>query len=312
MPSRFTLRQLEYFVAVGDIGSIALASKKINVSPPSISAAIGQLEDEFGLQLFIRKHAQGLSLTQAGRQFMPRARSLLIQADALNRLASEISGDVRGPLALGCLLTFAQFVLPRLRRSFEDQYGDVMVTQAELDQQEIFTALRAGEIDIALTYDLEIAQDLIFLPLVDLPPYAMVSETHPLADVPSVTVSDLREHPMVLLDLPLSNDYFLSFFTAAGIKPNIRERSRDMAVMRSLVGNGYGYGIANFQPLSDESPDGTRLRFIPLAGNVRAMQMGLLMANGAENVLIVKVFIEHCRKLITKETVPGLRMPAVG
>ena len=66
MPLRFTLRQLEYFVAVGEAGSIALASEKVNVSSPSISAAISQLEEEFGIPLFVRKHAHGLSLSQAG------------------------------------------------------------------------------------------------------------------------------------------------------------------------------------------------------------------------------------------------------
>ena len=71
---RYTLRQLEYFVAVGEAGSIALASEKVNVSSPSISAAITQLEQEFGLYLFVRQHAQGLSLTQAGRRMLGGAR----------------------------------------------------------------------------------------------------------------------------------------------------------------------------------------------------------------------------------------------
>ena len=69
MALRFTLRQLEYFVTVGELGSIAQASEQVNVSSPSISAAISQLEEEFGLPLFVRKHAHVLSLTQAGRQF---------------------------------------------------------------------------------------------------------------------------------------------------------------------------------------------------------------------------------------------------
>lgn len=82
MPLRFTLRQLEYFVAVGECGSIALAAEKVNVSSPSISAAIAQLEAEFGLQLFVRRHAQGLSLTQGGMRFMDDARALLESARA--------------------------------------------------------------------------------------------------------------------------------------------------------------------------------------------------------------------------------------
>lgn len=59
MPLRFTLRQLEYFVTAGESGSIAAASQKLNVSSPSISAAISQLEAELGLSLFVRQHAQG-------------------------------------------------------------------------------------------------------------------------------------------------------------------------------------------------------------------------------------------------------------
>ena len=71
---RFTLRQLEYFIAVGEMGSIALAAEKVNVSSPSISAAITQLEQEYGLPLFVRQHAQGLSLTLAGREMYKQAK----------------------------------------------------------------------------------------------------------------------------------------------------------------------------------------------------------------------------------------------
>ena len=108
MALRYTLRQLEYFVAVGEEGSIVRASRKVNVSSPSISAAITQLEEEFGLRLFVRKHAHGLILTQPGRQFMVQARRVLHEATAMNRLADELSGNVQGLLKVGCLLTFAQ------------------------------------------------------------------------------------------------------------------------------------------------------------------------------------------------------------
>ena len=64
---RFSLRQLEYFIAAGEAGSIPQASERINISQPSISTAISQLEQELDTQLFVRHHAQGLSLTPAGR-----------------------------------------------------------------------------------------------------------------------------------------------------------------------------------------------------------------------------------------------------
>lgn len=306
MPLRFTLRQLEYFVAVGEAGSIALASEMVNVSSPSISAAVSQLEKEFGLQLFVRKHAHGLSLTQAGRQFMVQAKIVLHETGALNRLADNISGFVQGPLAVGCLLTFAQMVVPGLRREFENRYPEVSVSQVERDQTALIEMLRRADIDVALTYDLDIPTDLTFLPLAELPPYALFGENHPLADRPSVSISDLKEHPMVLLDLPLSSEYFLSFFAGSGAKPKIAERTRDMAVLHSLVANGFGYSILNVRLLSDTAPDGRKLKYVPLSGDVRPLRMGLVTSEGAKNVLTVQAFIDHCHENIAGKNIPGM------
>lgn len=303
---RFTLRQLEYFVAVGECGSIALASAKVNVSSPSISAAINQLEKEFGLPLFVRQHAQGLSLTLAGRQMMAQAKQVLSDADQLNNLAGDISETIRGPLSIGCMLTFAQVILPALRASFQGRYPDVRVRQAELDQSEIFSQLRRAEIDVALSYDLELPADLNFQPLAALPPYAVLDVDHPLATRETVTVEELVPYPMVLLDLPFSADYFMSFFDEAGAKPNIAERTRDMGVMRSLVANGFGYSIANVRPLNDQSPDGQALRFVRLAGEARAMNVGVLTAHEAENVNVIRAFVEHCKSAYSDGHITGL------
>ncbi|MDX1784782.1 LysR family transcriptional regulator [Roseovarius sp. ZX-A-9] len=307
---RFTLRQLEYFVAVGEVGSIALASEKVNVSSPSISAAINQLEKEFGLPLFVRQHAQGLSLTLAGKQMMQQAKLVLQDAEALVDLAGDISGSIRGPLSVGCLLTFAQVMLPSLRAGFERLHPEVRIHQNELDQAEIFSRLRRAEIDVALTYDLDLPGDLKFQPIASLAPYAILNAEHPLAQRSVVTINDLLPYPMVLLDLPFSSEYFLSFFSLIGAKPNIGERTRDMAVMRSLVANGFGYSIANIRPLNDLSPDGKQLYFVPLAGDVRPMQMGILASPEAENVNVIRAFIAHCKAEHAAGRLPGIDTPA--
>lgn len=309
---RYTLRQLEYFVAVGECGSIAKASERINVSSPSISAAITQLEQEFGLPLFVRQHAQGLSLTQGGRQMLDQARLVLREAGVLMDIAGDIAGTVRGPMAVGCLVTFAQIVLPALRRGFEAAFPDVRLRQHELNQLEIFSALRRSEIDVALSYDLEVPSDLQFDGLLSLPPFAVVDEAHPLADLAEVSIEALKDHPMVLLDLPFSSDYFLSFFDGVGGRPHIAERTRDMAVMRSLVANGFGYSIANVRPLNNLSPDGKPLRFIPIRGPVRPLQMGLLMARDAARSSAVRAFGEHCRAAVQVGQVPGIGAIALG
>jgi DNA-binding transcriptional LysR family regulator len=305
MPLRFTLRQLEYLVAVGETGSVALAAERVNVSSPSISAAIAQLEAEFGLPLFIRRHAQGLSLTQGGRQFVEEARTVLAAAGRLNELAAKITGQVRGPLAVGCLVTFAQVVLPRLRRSFSDRYPEVEVTQTELDQGALFEGLRAGKLDLALAYEMDIPPDLHFLPLLKLPPHVVLPEGHALASRDSLSPADLVGLPMVLLDLPFSTDYFLSIFRRSGHRPRVVERTRDLGVMRSMVANGFGFSIANIRPASMRAPDGQPLVFVPLRGPP-PLALGLVHGEGAASALTVRAFIDHAREVVTEATLPGL------
>lgn len=303
---RVTFRQLEYLVAVGEAGSIALAAKRINVSSPSISASIAQLEQEFNIELFVRRHSHGLSLTAGGRRFFNHAKRMLEDAEALNDLATDIADRVRGPLGIGCLLTFALFVLPEVRRKFETLFPDIQVRQLEADQEQLIDALMRGEIDVALTYDLDLPRELTFTPLVSLPPYVVLADDHALAARTSLTPEDLVDERMVLLDLPLSRDYFLSLFRDKGLRPNIGERTADMAVMRSMVANGFGYGLANVRPKIDLSPDGKPLRFVPLTESQRPMIMGLAMPQTDRVTRTVRAFEDHCKALITRDQIPGL------
>lgn len=294
MVLRFTLRQLEYLVAVGEYGSVTEAAERVNVSPPSVSAAISQLEREFGITLFVRRHAHGLSLTQAGRNFVDQARLILTEAGKLSALSNELTGQVRGPLHVACLVTFAQAVIPALRRTFADAYPDVDFFQYERDHAAILEGLRMARFDVALTYDLDIPADMTFRELAVLPPYAVLHEDHPLAGRTEVTVQDLAAHPMILLDLPFSATYFLSLFRDAGLSPRIVERTRDMSVMRAMVANRFGYSIANIRPIPDHALDGGRLISVPLSGNLRPMHMGLISMRDASPALTVRRFVDVC------------------
>jgi DNA-binding transcriptional LysR family regulator len=305
-PLRFTLRQLEYFVAVGQAGSIALAAQRIHVSPPSISTSLTQLEAEFGLPLFVRRPAQGLTLTQSGRQFMQAALTVLADAGRLNELAGTITGTVGGPLAIGCLVTIAQVILPRLRQGFVARHPGVSFLQSEGDQAALYDALRHGTLDAALTYDLSLPSDLEFTPLAILPPHVILPQAHPLAAAAVVSLADLAPLPMVLLDLPHSADYFLRLFSDAGLRPRITDRTRDMGVMRSLVGADFGYSIANIQIATTLAPDGSRLCIRPIAPPVQPMTLGLVTIGGGQNALTTRAFLDHCRAVMAAGALPGI------
>lgn len=305
MPLRFTFRQLEYLVAVGDAETIALAADRLNVSSPSISSAISQLEAHFGIQIFVRHHAQGLSLTPGGRRLFNAARQILDSAAALNDLASDITQRARGPLAVGALTTLAPLISASVRRSFQAENPDADVTLAEGNQADLLRMLGRAEIDVAITYDIEIPKDILFERLISLSPSVMLPSNHPLATRHEIDLSEIAAEALVLLDMPLSRDYFLSLFHEAGLRPNITERTQSLSVVRSLVANGFGYSIANIRAQSDLAPDGERLAIVPLAGGLRPVTMGLATKQSVHRSRIVSAFFAHLHARAAAGDLPG-------
>lgn len=306
MATRFTLRQIEYFVAVGETGSVALAAERLAVSSPSISAALAHLEAVFGLSLFIRHHAQGMAMTAEGRRFLADARRLLAGAAELHGAAASMAQDVRGPLAVGCLIVVAPLILPALRRGFSAAHPAVELSARTGHQAALIEDLRAARINVALTYDLGLPADIGFTPLATLPPHALVAADHPLAGRTDVTLADLAPLPLLLLDLPLSRDYLLGLFAQAGLTPRIAERVPDYDLLRAMVANGFGYGLANVRRRSDLSPDGRPLASVRIAGGARPVLLGLASARQGARPRVLAVFEAYCRAHVTDSAIPGM------
>jgi len=310
MLSRITQRQLEYFVACGEAGSIIKASDKIHVSSPSISAAITHIESELGVQLFIRHHAQGVSLTPIGTKVLQEAKLIIDQTRNLYTIASESLNAVRGALRVGCFDAVAPMVVPELIYGFSRAFPGVRVSLIEGDHDKLLEGLRRSEIDIALTYDLHHVEEVEFVPLAQLPPHVIVGDQHPLASLSAVTMPDLEAYPMVLLDLPFSREYFISLFMAAGASPNIVMRSSQLEVVRSLVANGLGYSIANVRPRANISQDGRRIVRVRLAGSHRPMQLGYATLKDVNQPRVVEAFAHRCRNFVSDQYIPGMSAPS--
>lgn len=306
---RFTFRQIEYFIAAAESGSIKLASERINISQPSISTAISHLESELGAQLFLRRHAQGLSLTPVGRQLLVQAKLLLDQANRLYQTASEASETVRGTLALGCLVTLAPMILPEVSQSFAAHYPGAQVLPEVADQEALLNRLASAELDVALGYDLMVPDEFDFEPLAELPPYAIVAQGHPLAARTSTTLEELSRYGLILLDLPLSRDYFLGLFAREGLAPRIAARIPHSDVIRTMAANDFGYAIANVRPRSTRAMDGRDVSLLRIEGNPQPMRIGLLKVARRQPTRLVSTFCDHCRTLISDDNVPGMEGP---
>ncbi|HEY0387368.1 MAG TPA: LysR family transcriptional regulator [Gaiellales bacterium] len=306
---RFSFRQLEYFVAAGETGSVTRAAQGSHSSQPTVSTAIAKLERALGVQLFVRHHAQGLSLTPEGRRFLGEAKELLRHASEVERLAATLSDEIAGALDLGCLVTLAPLVAPSLVRGFEAANPRVRVELVESHQDGLLERLRGGLTSVALTYDLQLPSDVQFEPLVDLPPHAVLPAGHRLALRKRVSLAELAREPHILLDLPLSREYFMQLFAEAGLEPAIALRSQHPETIRTLVANGFGYAIVNARPRNDRALDGERIVTVPLRGEPRAVRLGLASLRGIRETRTISAFKQHCRETITPAGVPGMHRP---
>lgn len=307
---RFTLRQLEYFLAAAEAGSITIAAARKRISQPSISAAISLLEAEFGVNLFVRNPSQGVVLTLAGQRLMGEIQEILGRLDGLYTIVNELNSVVQGPLSIGCLVTVAPIILPSLLCPFRDTHPRVHLSFADLNQAEIIRQLRHAQIDIALTYDMQLPKDVVFTHLVDLWPHLVVAPDHPLAQYDEIDISELANLSYIMLDLPISRQYFMSIFEAGGVAPNITHVSQSPEVVRSLVANGYGATISTMIPRCEFSLDGHSLTVIPLSKKVRPLPLGLAMLDQGSVTPTVKAFQQYCHDRFS-EGIPGMRFPTI-
>lgn len=303
---QFTLKQLAYFVAAGEAGSILRAAENIHVSQPSISNAITHLEDVFQIQLFVRHHAQGMSLTTAGGQMMERAKQILRDADELKSLAGVLSDQVYGTINVGCFIPLAPIVTPGLCHGYLQAHDGVEVNVSEDDQAGLLSHLKKGTIDLALTYDLQLDHAIEFIPLVELKPYVLLAQAHARAKAKKVALKDLAEERYILLDLPLSNNYFMSLFAEQGIKPSIYARTRHIEVQRGLVARGYGFSLANVRPVNRKSLDGSDLAYVPLAGRPPGLTLGVAMLASLKRTVVIDSFLDYCSQQINENKIPGM------
>lgn len=268
-----SLRQLRYVVAAADCGHVTAAAKRLNVSQPSISSAIAEIEAEIGVPLFVRHHARGVTLTSAGEKVVNEARLLLKHAQDFAQNAVELGDALKGEIAVGCFLTLAIRFMPGLLAGFAQRFPGITVALQEGDQEELIANLSSGKSELALAYSFAVPDDIYAEPLIDLPPYAIVAANHPLAKRKSVSLAELCDESFILLDLPYSRDYFYGLFGAIGREPRVVFKSRSQELIRGLVAHGHGFAIQNAIPATTIAYDGNSIAVLALDEDLPATRI---------------------------------------
>jgi LysR family transcriptional regulator, hydrogen peroxide-inducible genes activator len=199
-PHPFTLRQLQYVVAVADALSFRKAAERCRVSQPSLSAQIAQVERALEVQLFERSR-KGVLVTAAGGELVALARSLLIAADELAQAGRRVRDPLAGTLRLGIIPTLAPYVLPAIAPALRARFPQLTAVWREDKTDALMRALKAGAIDGALVA-LEAELPEVEHAVVAEDPFVLAAPPgHPLAGKRApVGPAELRGAEVLLLD----------------------------------------------------------------------------------------------------------------
>ena len=296
----YTLRQLKYFVTTVECGSVAEASRKLYIAQPSISTAIKGLEESFGVQLFIRHHAQGVSLTPSGARFYRKAQELLRMAKEFEQNALADNDIIAGQIDIGCFETVAPLYLPRLIAGFNALYPGVEIRIRDGEQLELVQGLTSGSFDLAILYDHDLDGTIETQELMPPQrPYALLPADHRFAQQAQVSLRDLALEPMILLDVLPSRTYFVSLFEELGLTPHIAFSSPSIEMVRGMVGQGFGFSVLVTRPHSECTYDGQKVVTVNIAENVTGSGLVAAWLKRSQLTKSAQLFADYCQQQLS-------------
>ncbi|MBA0053211.1 LysR family transcriptional regulator [Streptomyces sp. AJS327] len=234
------LRQLEYFVAIADLGSMRRAAETLFVAQPSLSNQIAALEREVGGAL-LHRQPRGVTLTPAGRVFLREARRTLAAAERAKRSASLALGGEQGDVRFATVLSVAAGLVPPALLTWRGRHPEAHAYLHEYrSSQELERSTLQGLHDFAVgpkpTAVFEVTEFVGTEEFV-----VVLPEGDPLLDAATVDIATLGDRPWVRYDREHGLSSTLDeVFAAAGIAPEgaASTRQTDVAVRLATVGLG--------------------------------------------------------------------------
>ena len=244
---------LKTFIAAAELESFSLAAERLYLTQPAVSKRISALEAELGARLFDRI-GRRVSLTEAGRMLLPRARDILAEIDDSRRLITNLSGEVGGRLSIGTSHHIGLHRLPPVLRQFTRRYPQVELDLRFMDSEAACRAVLAGQLELGIVTLPPDAPPELDSELVWADPLAIVAgRDHPLAGQRSITPAELTGYPAIL---PAAGTYtrqrLEQAFAPQGLRLNVAMTTNYLETIKMLVGVGLGWSVLPHTLLDEE------------------------------------------------------------
>ncbi len=273
-------------------------------SQPGVSRQIRELEDELGVDIFVRAGKRLTGLTPPGAALLPIVERLLLDADNLKRAGQDFTSRLDGRLSVAATHSQARYALPHVVRDFRLMFPQVTLHLHQGSPKQVAEMLLSGEADIGVA-----TEALVHYPqLVTLPCYRwthsiIVPPGHPLLDHPEpVTLAQLVEYPIITYNVGYTGrSHIDDAFAREGLHPNVVLTAMDADVIKTYVELGMGVGIVASIALDPQRDQHLRMldarHLFEINLTRLAIRRGTWLRGYAYN------FIETFAPTLTRETV---------
>ena len=267
------LRDLKYLVAVAEHRHFGRAAEACFVSQPTLSTQLKKLEDELGVTLIERTNRQVL-LTAVGERVVAQAQRVLREANQLNHIAEEYTDPFGGEFRLGVIPTVAPYLLPKILGPIRKHLPKLKTQLTEGQTAVISRLLREGDLDaVILALPIE-EENVVERKLYTEPFYMAVSHGHELAKRKKVSVDDLDDEQVLLLeDGHCLRDQALEVCNSHNAVENTNFRATSLETLRQMV--VADVGITLMPELAVPAKATAGIRYIPFRGEVPHRDIGL-------------------------------------
>jgi LysR family cys regulon transcriptional activator len=240
------LQQLRYIWEVARHGlNVSATAQRLYTSQPGISKQIRLLEDELGVEIFSRSGKHLTRVTPAGQEILKIAGDILRQVESIKQLTNEHNSPSHGSLSIATTHTQARYALPSVIKGFIGKYPDVSLHMHQGTPIQISEKAADGTVDFAIaTEALELFGDLIMMPCYRWNRCILVPKDHPLAQLDTISLDDVAEHPIVTYVFGFTGRSRLDdAFKEKGLEPKVVFTATDADVIKTYVRLGLGIGI---------------------------------------------------------------------
>jgi DNA-binding transcriptional LysR family regulator len=278
----FTIRQLQFFVAVAEAGSVSGAARALSISQSSVTEALKALEADLGVALFERR-ARGLEITHKGSQFLRHATEILRGVSNARIAFREQATRPPGRLSLGVTSLVAGYVLSDILSRFRRAYPEVEVRAVEDNGDYLQHLLIGGELDVAVLVTSAIGdRAALQVETLQVSPYRLwLPLGHPLAAVEAIGLEEVAREPLILLTVDEIEEGTARMMASLKARPNVAFRTRSVEAVRSLVATGAGVALLPNLVYRPWSLEGDRIEIRDVSGDLPMVQVGLAWRRGA-------------------------------